>query len=68
MRDESSEQTHLVCEVNGECEDRFRGTLNIVYQQSLNTVALVVCRLMTAAYTTALMFISVSGCESNNLE
>ena len=68
MCDESSEQIHLVCEVYGEREDRFHDTLNIGYQQSLNTVAVVVCHLMTAGYTIALMFIFVSGCESNNLE
>jgi hypothetical protein len=43
MRGEPSEQIHLVCEVYGEREDRFHGTLNIGFQQSLNTVAIFVC-------------------------
>jgi hypothetical protein len=68
MCDESSELIHLVCEVYREREGRFRDTLNTGYQQSLNIVAFVVCHLMTADYTIALMFIFVSGCESNNLE
>jgi len=68
MRGKPSEQIHLVCEVYWEREDRFRDTLNVGYQQSLNTVAILVCHLMTAGYTIALMLISFSGCESNNLE
>jgi len=46
MCGEPSEHIHLVCKVYGEHEDKFLDTLNIGYQQSLNTVAIFVCRWM----------------------